>query len=174
MWRWLKTSLLAICMMLAFAAGFVQWRSYRISSVAHWYGEKSWAGVYCARGRIVVGLGREAVDAVIKHDFYERPVKPRKNEVEFNESFRGGQRLGFGYYQSYSPRVHYVLAPVWIVWLLASLPVFVALLKAVKWKWRRTSNLCVNCGYDLRGGVNKCPECGRELQTKKASLLYNA
>jgi hypothetical protein len=172
-WQWFKISLVAICALVALASGLLHWRSHRISSVGHRYGERSWAGIYCAKGKIVVGLGREAVDAAIKYDFYERPVKPGGNEIDFNESFRGGQRLGFGYFQSYSPRVHYFLAPLWIFWTVASIPTVPVLYKSMKQKWRRRSNLCVNCGYDVRGNVKNCPECGRELQTTKVSLLYH-
>jgi hypothetical protein len=160
MWRWVKIFLLVMCVLVGCAAGWVHWRSYRVSSVGHYYGEKSWAGFDCARGKIVVGVGREGVAAVIKHDFYERPVKARGKAVEFDESFRGGQWLGFGYYRSYLPRVHYLLAPIWVSWALASLLPLGALLKAAKRKWRSRSNLCVNCGYDLRATPDRCPECG--------------
>src|SRR5262245_31409259 len=103
MLRWLKRILLVICAAIALAAGFLHWRSHRISSVGHWYGEKSWLGVYCARGRLIIGIGREPVGAVIKHDYYERPVKANRPEMEFNETYRGGRWLGIGYYQSNNP-----------------------------------------------------------------------
>jgi hypothetical protein len=159
-WRWFKASLLVLCAMMGIAAGWIHWRSHRISSVGHWYGEKSWVGIYCARGRIELGIGREAVQAVIKHDFYERPLKTKKDEFDFESSFQGGRRLGFGYFRSDSPRAHYLLAPIWVSWALASLLPLGALLKAAKRKWRITSNLCVNCGYDLRATTDRCPECG--------------
>jgi hypothetical protein len=173
MWRWFKASLLVLCAMIGIAAGWVHWRSHRISSVGHWYGEKSWAGIYCARGKIVVGIGREAVQAVIKHDFHERPVKAKESDFDFEGSFQGRRWLGFGYFRSYSPRQHYFLAPLWAFWTLAGIPVLLVLYKSIKRKWRSRSNLCVNCGYDLRGAAEKCPECGRELQATKASSLYN-
>src|SRR3954467_6995858 len=99
MWRWLRISLLVLCAIIAIVAGWIHWRSYRISSVAHWYGEKSWVGAYCARGRLVIGIGRERIPSVITHDFYERPAKGTRNEVEFNDTFHGGTWLGIGYYQ---------------------------------------------------------------------------
>ena len=97
--------------MMGIAAGWVHWRSHRISSVGHWYGEKSWAGIHCARGKIVVGIGREAMNAVIKYDFHERPLKAKQDEFDFEGSFQGRRWLGFGYFRSYSPRQHYFLMP---------------------------------------------------------------
>jgi hypothetical protein len=110
-----------------------------------------------------VGVGKEAVASVITHDFYERPVKARKNELDFEDRFHGGQRLGVGYYQSNSPTVGYVLVPIWVIWGLASIPLLFAFLKWAKKRWRRKGNLCVNCGYDLRGSSRRCPECGNEV-----------
>jgi hypothetical protein len=172
-WRWFKAVLLVLCAMMGIAAGWIHWRSHRISSVGHWYGEKSWAGIYCARGKIELGIGREAVDAAIKHDFYERPVKAKATEFDFEGSFQGRRWLGFGYFRSDSPRAHYLLAPLWALWTTASLPVLFVLVKAAKRTWRSRSNLCVNCGYDLRGSSEKCPECGHPLHTHKGALLYN-
>jgi hypothetical protein len=172
MWRWVKILLLVACAMIAVAAGFVHWRSYRVSSVGHYYAEKGWAGIYCARGEVIVGIGREPVDAVVKHDYYERPVKKGKDDMDF-EGMSGGQRIGVGYFQSRDPRVHYVLAPLWVVWGLASVPMFVVGWKEVRKRWRKSMNLCEGCGYDLRGSSGRCPECGREMAVVKLSLLYN-
>src|SRR3954468_20669865 len=116
MWTSLRIASLVLCALIAIAAGFFHWRSHHISSVAHWYGEKSWVGVYCARGKIILGVGKDPVPAVIKHDFYERPVKPGRNDLEFDDSFHGGRWLGIGYYQSDSPRAGYVLVPIGFIW----------------------------------------------------------
>ncbi len=75
MWKWLRISILVLCGLFAIAAGLVHWRSYRVSSVGHWYGEESWLGIYCSRGKVVIGVGRQKIDSLVKHDFYERPVK---------------------------------------------------------------------------------------------------
>ncbi len=166
MFKWFKRILLVMCAIIALAAGFEHWRSYRISSVGHWYGEKSWVGVYCARGRIVIGIGRERIDSVIKYDFYERPVKANRPDVEFNETYQGGQWMGAGYFQSNNPTVGYVLAPIWVIWVLASMPVLFALMKITRKKLRSSGNLCVNCGYDLRGSGEKCPECGHQYASR--------
>src|SRR5436305_5817154 len=107
MWRWLRISLLILCGLIAVAAAFVHWRSYRISSWGHWYGENTWLGIYCSRGKIQLGIGREKINSLIKHDYYERPVKSRIELSEFDESFHGGQWLGIGYYQSNSPKAGY-------------------------------------------------------------------
>src|SRR6266487_1743124 len=129
MWRWLRISLLGLSVSIAIAAGFVHWRSYRVSSVGHWYGEESWLGIYCSRGKIVIGVGRQRIDSLIKHDFYERPVKARSHEAEFDESFHGGKWLGIGYYQSEIPKAGYVLLPIWLIWGLFAVPVLATLLK---------------------------------------------
>src|SRR3954468_17011896 len=99
MWRWVKAFLLVMCVVVACAAGWVQWRSYRIRSVGHYYGEKGWAGFYCARGEVIVGIGREPVEAVVKRDYYQRPVTKRTEEMSF-EGMPGGRRMGVGYFQS--------------------------------------------------------------------------
>src|SRR3954467_4452606 len=83
MWRWAKIFFLVMCVLVGCAAGWVHWRSYRVSGVGHYYGEKGWVGFYCAKGEMVVGIGREPVEAVVKHDYYERPVKKGRDEMDF-------------------------------------------------------------------------------------------
>jgi hypothetical protein len=155
--------------MVAVAAGWEHWRSYRVSSVGHYYGEKGWLGCYVARGRVVVGIGRERMEAVVKWDYWERPVRGVKDEVSF-EDWKGGQFLGVGFYQAYTPRVNYLLMPLWLVWGLAAVPVVSAIWKSVRKRWRKSVNLCEGCGYDLRGSGGKCPECGRELAVGKTAI----
>jgi hypothetical protein len=149
--------------LIAIAAGIVHLRSHRVSTVAHWYGEKSWLGVYCCRGKLVIGIGRERIDSIIKHDFYERPVKTKTEEIQFDDTFHGGQWLGVGYYQSNLPTVGYVRFPLWLIWTLTLLPILFAIRKRLTKRVRRFSNRCINCGYDLRSSGEKCPECGQEL-----------
>ncbi|HEV8607452.1 MAG TPA: hypothetical protein VGQ99_19105 [Tepidisphaeraceae bacterium] len=175
MWRWVKIFLLLICAMVVVAAGFVHWRSYRVSSVGHYYGAKSWLGIYCARGRLVVAVGKEAVQTVIKRDYYERPVKKDTKDMAFEDAFHGGQRLGIGFYFGDSPKVYYFLVPLWAIWGPAIIPIFLMSWRRARRSWRRNVNLCVVCGYDLRGSGQTCPECGHAAQERnfapKNSLL---
>jgi hypothetical protein len=166
MWRWLRISLLVLCGAIALGGGFVHWRSHRVSSVGHWYGEKSWVGIYCSRGRMVVGIGREHIAAVVKHDYYERPIKPRADHVQFDDSFHGGQWLGIGYFQSNLPTVGFVLVPIWLIWGLAVVPLGLAIFRGLKKRVRQSSNLCINCGFDLRGSSGRCPECGQDISCR--------
>jgi len=156
-------SFVVLCAIVAIAAGLLHWSSHRSSRVGHWYGDKSWVGVYCSRGQIVIGIGREKIDSVIKHDYYKRPVRARSQDVEFDDSFHGGQFLGIGYYQSNSPKAGYVLTPIWLIWGVMAIPLIVVSCKCLKRTRRQSGNLCLNCGYDLRESSGRCPECGREL-----------
>jgi hypothetical protein len=50
-------------------------------------------------------------------------------------------------------------APLWLLCLLALLPVSLTLARRY-WKRPRPAGTCVNCGYDLRATPERCPECG--------------
>jgi hypothetical protein len=90
--------------------------------------------------------------------------------VQFDDTFHGGQWLGFGYYQSNLPIVGYVLLPLWLTWTLALLPILFSLRKRLTKRVRQFSNRCINCGYDLRGSCEKCPECGQQLPRNQAII----
>jgi hypothetical protein len=90
--------------------------------------------------------------------------------------FRSHQRdvAGFAVWRG-SVR-HYVLLSPSPLWGVAVPHWFVFLCMAVlpvRWmlswrarraaKWRVRHGLCARCGYDLRGGSARCPECGLEV-----------
>ena len=157
MWRWTKISLVMLCAMLAIAAGWAHWRSHRISSVGHYYGEKGWLGFYSAEGKLVLAVGRERIESLVKRDFHERPIK-RAIDWEYYDLEWGG----VGFKRTYSPREYYLTFPIWLVWGAAVVPVLVTTWRRVKRRWRKSVHRCESCGYDLRESHGRCPECGRE------------
>jgi hypothetical protein len=58
--------------------------------------------------------------------------------------------------------------PIWFVAVLfALLPMRAAFLMVRSTRRRRrvAKGCCENCGYDLRGSSDRCPECGRAFQS---------
>jgi hypothetical protein len=50
--------------------------------------------------------------------------------------------------------------PFWMPFLLAAAPLAFAGRAARQRRVRLRRGLCLSCGYDLRGGGERCPECG--------------
>jgi hypothetical protein len=67
-----------------------------------------------------------------------------------------------------------VTAPVWsLATVLAAVPVTRGALmirRYARLRRRRRLNQCLECGYDLRGGHDRCPECGRPATGGAASV----
>jgi hypothetical protein len=77
--------------------------------------------------------------------------------------------LGFGVYQQGPDRPgvgwsYSVFAvPYWFICLLLTVPVIRWVMRyRGEWtrEWRRSQSLCASCGYDVRVGGVRCPECG--------------
>ena len=54
-----------------------------------------------------------------------------------------------------------------VVFLPLPLCIFGVLAEKKYWlrKRRKALEQCINCGYDLRGSKDRCPECGNEFET---------
>jgi hypothetical protein len=54
----------------------------------------------------------------------------------------------------------FVSIPYWTVLVILLLPAVVMIHRAFRRRRRISLNHCIHCGYDLRGGGRRCPECG--------------
>jgi hypothetical protein len=70
--------------------------------------------------------------------------------------------LGFGVIKrSGVGTIRAVVIPYWFVMVCAGFwPGACVMRWGRRWRWKRMGR-CVACGYDLRGGGERCPECGR-------------
>ena len=65
--------------------------------------------------------------------------------------------FGIGLLANYS----YLIVPYWLT-IAACAVIFAFSWRPLRRK-RKKLGLCVNCSYDLRGSVERCPECGKEF-----------
>ncbi len=59
-----------------------------------------------------------------------------------------------------------ILVPLWIPAVLFA-AMFWWLGPRYRRRKRKKLGLCVNCGYDLRGSKDRCPECGARFEEPK-------
>jgi hypothetical protein len=61
-------------------------------------------------------------------------------------------------------------APHWAFWPIGAWPVATWVVRRARQRRRRRRGWCLNCGYDLRGAGERCPECG----TSRADSVMTA
>jgi hypothetical protein len=135
-------------------------------------------GFESIRGGLGIGMWREewvktspAILAVqwdpvpdadrFRHFRIYRGARPTSQPFDKAGDLRGW--LGFGVVErSGALTTKAVVIPYWFVMLCAALWPGVWVMRwGRRWRWKK-SGRCVECGYDLRGGGERCPECGRE------------
>lgn len=82
-------------------------------------------------------------------------------------AFGGAWRSPFGAAPFHpSPgRVTFVRLPVWLLCLLLLYRPCRAIVHGVRERYRRRNNLCLTCGYHLKGLIEpRCPECGMKIE----------
>jgi len=83
----------------------------------------------------------------------------RNFQTQGKPKYKSSGRIGVG-------GVWYVVVPMWIPASLFGLAwCFRFLLPSLRGRRRERLGLCLYCGYDLRGSINKCPECGSEFSS---------
>ncbi|MCH8052571.1 MAG: hypothetical protein IH895_00775 [Planctomycetes bacterium] len=115
--------------------------------------------------RVANGLLRVSQSMLI----YEEP----------DPSWIGLHSSGFtGFHTSWTPSYSYnknsrfgywrVAIPFWIPTSLFSIILLPPLVQSYRRRERKKLGLCVNCGYDLRGSKDRCPECGSAIDALTA------
>ncbi len=77
-----------------------------------------------------------------------------------------------GIWSSWSLRHILSISPILILYQLAAVvpcaffTCWVCSRRSIRRLHRQEHNLCVKCGYDLRGSDERCPECGHKMNTE--------
>ena len=88
--------------------------------------------------------------------------------------WRIGDKTGFlGYagldtlwlprYSSQSGIFH-LMIPFWLPALFFTAASWLLVVPSIRRRKRKKLGLCVKCGYDLRGSMDQCPECGESFE----------
>jgi len=64
--------------------------------------------------------------------------------------------------------------PDWLLTAVVALPTFRSLGRVWVRRRRKARGLCVACGYDLRGGPGRCPECGHGKPDRQSGAGHEA
>ena len=91
----------------------------------------------------------------------------RNFETQWQPKYKSRAKVGRG--------VWYVLIPLWIPALFfAVVWSFWFLYPSLRRRKRERLGLCLCCGYDLRGSINRCPECGNEFESAAVQQCRSA
>lgn len=121
-------------------------------------GRGTFVNVNLVSGALFVGdlgmLGSNGEDALRRQwEFFGF----RDFETQWKPKYKSNGRTGVG-------GVWYVLVPLWMPALFfAVVWCYKFLLPSLRRHRRERLGLCLCCGYDLRGSINRCPECGEQF-----------
>jgi hypothetical protein len=139
--------------------------------------------VWSSGGGIRIMLGR--MDHVVPEylsdvrSFYEHGVYspgPKPYPIERNLDHPNDHAIGnerFQYFRrdydigTYAEHFRSITAPAWLIVAATAIAPLLTLMtmvrktqRALLIRRRRKHGLCLNCGYDLRHSLDRCPECG--------------
>jgi hypothetical protein len=143
-----------------------------------------WWGVYSAEGALAVGYqervrknvppARSFADRSGEHWQFGilKLLRGAHLPVGTSRTHRPWNLVGFDFgsvsypdrpdpaWRQTSTRIRF---PYWWIIGILLIPICVRVARSYRNQERLASGLCVNCGYDLRGGSDRCPECGEPV-----------